>query len=265
MKFSKIFLYDEPSVPEIKLDKLAEFLKKTFHVSIQKRKNIFVGCNKEIAESLAATRIFNYRQEFQKHTPTREEIQFEMESFENSAKTENIILYDGFEFQKIIATLIPKEEDTLDNLHIIFTNKLTCTFDNSDSRYHGRTLIGSNPSIISTTGIIEAPAKPREYYLDLMTNYGQGLNIDVIKEKYKGQYLEYHDPRLDIIIQGYALQAIFYHITGEPFCELLNCRLNNAHWQRDLLFSQLEIGNLCARHEKILVETVSNLVTKHNI
>ena len=29
-------------------------------------------------------------------------------------------------------------------------------------------LIGnSNPTIISTTGIIEGPAKPREYYLDL--------------------------------------------------------------------------------------------------
>lgn len=251
MKISKIFLYDEPSVPEIKLDSLAQFLEQTFHVPIQKRKNIFLN-NHQIAEPLAATRIFNYRQEFQKHDPTSEEIQFERDSFVDSSKTENIILYDGFEFHRVITTLIPKEESSLDNFHLIFTNKLTCTFDSTDFRYHGRALIGANPSIISTTGIIEAPAKPRQYYIDMMANYGMGLNIDSIKEKYKGQYLEYHDSRLDKIIQGYAMQAVFYHITGEPFCEFLDCILYNAHWQADLLHSQLEFGKLCPKHQKII-------------
>ena len=248
MQFSKIFLYDEPSIPELKLDSLAEFLEKTFCVPVHKRKNIFSDQGKDIAYSIAATRIFNYRQEFQRHEPTNEEVQFEMETFRNSSKTENIILYDGFEFQKIISELVPKDRD----FHLIFTNKLTCTFDNSDFRYHGRALIGANPSIISTTGIIEAPAKPREYYMEMMANYGMGLNINSIKQKYKGQYLEYHDPRLDKVIQGYALQAILYYITGEPFCDLLDCRLNNAHWQRDLLYSQLKFGKLCPEHQKAI-------------
>ncbi len=264
MKISKVFLYDEPSIPELKLDDLAKFIQETFHVPVQKRKSIFSDATQDTAALIAATRIYNYRQEFQRHDPTPEEIQFELESFQDSSRTENIVLYDGFAFQNIVGALIPKQESTLDNFHLVFTNKLTCTFDDTDYRYHGRALIGSNPSIISTTGIIEAPAKPREYYLDLMTNYGQGLNIDLIKEKYKGQYLEYHDPRLDVIIQGYALQAIFYHITGEPFCEFLNCRLNNAHWQHDLLFSQLETGKLCARHQRILEDWISDLVTEHN-
>lgn len=251
MKISKIFLYDEPSIPEIKLGDLAIFLEQTFHTPVQKRKNIFLN-NHQIAESLASTRIFNYRQKFQRHDPTPEEIQFELDSFLDSSKTENIILYDGFEFHKVVSSLIPKEESNLDNFHMVFTNKLTCTFDDSDFRYHGRALIGTNPSIISTTGIIEAPAKPRQYYMEMMANYGMGLNIDSIKEKYKGQYLEYHDSRLDKIIQGYAMQAIFYHITGEPFCEFLDCRLYNAHWQADLLHSQLEFGKLCPRHQKII-------------
>ncbi|WP_177585554.1 DUF6775 family putative metallopeptidase [Candidatus Nitrosotenuis aquarius] len=250
MRFSKIYIYDELSIPELKLDSLVEFLQKTFHVPVEKRKNIFAGCGQNTAHDIAATRIFNYRQKFQRHEPTPEEIQFEMESFADSAKTENIILYDGFEFHKIVSGLIPDREATLDNFHLIFTNKLTCTFDDSDFRYHGRALIGANPAIISTTGIIEAPAKSREYYMDMMANYGMGLNIDSIKEKYMGQYLEYHDPRLDKIIQGYALQAVFYYITGDPFCEFLDCRLNNAHWQRDLLYSQLEFGKLCPKHQK---------------
>jgi len=254
VNFSKIFLYDEPSVPEIRLDALAEFLGKTFCRTVEKRKSVFENATKKTAEDLAAIRIFNYRQEFQRHEPTPEEIQFETESFENSARNENIVLYDGFEFQKIVTSLIPAEELTSGNLHLVFTNKLTCTFDPSDYRYHGRALIGANPSVISTTGMIEAPAKPRQYYLDLMVNYGQGLNIDVIREKYRGQYLEYHDERLGKIAEGYSLQAIFYYITGEPFCDLLDCRLNNAHWQRDLLYSQLEFGKLCGRHNKILQE-----------
>lgn len=250
MKFSKIYLYDEPSIPELKLDSLAEFLQNTFHCDIEKRKNIFHNKGLDVAYSLASIRVFNYRQEFQKHDPTQEEVQFEMETFADSAKTENIILYDGFEFQKIIQGLIPESEASLDNFHLIFTNKLTCTFDNSDFRYHGRALIGANPATISTTGIIEAPAKPREYYMEMMANLGMGLNVDSFKEKYRGQYLEYHDSRLDKIIQGYALQAILYYITGEPFCEFLDCRVHNAHWQRDLLYSQLEFGKLCPKHQK---------------
>jgi len=206
---SKIFIYDEPSVPEIKLDSLANFLHDFFRVPVIKRKNIFNEKSPDIAQSVAGTRVYNYRQEFHSHEPTNEEVQFELDSFVNSAKIENIVLYDGFELQKILRGLISDDESKSDILHLVLTNKLTCTFDNSDYRYHGRALIASNPSIISTTGIIEAPAKPREYYMELMSNYGVGLNIDSIKEKYKGSYLEYHDTRLEKIIQGYALQQFF--------------------------------------------------------
>ncbi|MEM3089688.1 MAG: hypothetical protein QXY22_03885, partial [Candidatus Nitrosotenuis sp.] len=77
-------------------------------------------------------------------------------------------------------------------------------------------------------------------------------NVDSVKEKYRGQYLDYADERLETIVEGYCMQAIFYHITGEPFCDLLDCRLHNAHWQRDLLYSQIEFGKICSKHEDIL-------------
>jgi len=147
----------------------------------------------------------------------------------------------------------------LDNFHVIFTNRLTCTYDFDDYRYHGRAIICSNPSIISTTGIIEAPAKPREYYMELISNMAQGLNVDSIKKKYQGSYLEYHDERISTVIEGYVMQALFYHLTGEPFCENKNCRLFNPHWQKDLLHSQIEIGKLCEKHEKNLGKLVFDL------
>jgi hypothetical protein len=204
----------------------------------------------QTATQLAACRIFDFRSPFLPHNPTREEIEFEKVSFEK--KGENIVLYDGFELQKVATLLVPAENQAAENFHIVFTAKLACTFDFSDLRYHGRALIGANPSIISTTGIIEAPAKPRQYYLDLMAKYWQGLNVDVIKKKYQGSYLEYHDERISTISEGYCMQALFYYLTGEPFCDLLDCRLYNAHWQRDLLYSQLEYGKLCERHDRIL-------------
>ena len=165
-------------------------------------------------------------------------------------------MYDGLEFQKIISSMIPQEELESDKFHLVCTNKLTCTFDLDDYRYHGRAVICSNPSIISTTGMIEAPAKPREFYLKLLSNITQGLNIDTIENQFKGRYLEYHDPKIGEIIKGYALQALFYYFTGVSFCQSKECRLFNAHWQADLFHSQIEFGKLCDNHKQILEKIV---------
>jgi hypothetical protein len=252
LKISKIFLYDEPAVSQIQLEKLAVFLKETFPVKVVTRDSILKYAKKDTASKIASCRIFNPRKPYEKHKPSTDEVHFEETNFENTTKTENIIMYDGFEVQKVLTELIPNEERTSDLFHIFFTNKLTCTYDCNDYRYHGRALIGANPSIISTTGIIEAPAKPREYYLDLISNFTQGINVESIKQKYKGTYLEYNDIRLSKIIEGYLLQAIFYFETAQAFCDKKECRLFNAHWQKDLLYSQLEIGKLCEEHQQVL-------------
>ena len=259
MKISKIYLYDEQSVPEIKILKLANFIKKIFSIDTEIRKNIFQNADKTLARHLASCRIINTKKPFQFHSPTIEEIEFENESFENSFKIKNIVMYDGFEFQKLVSSLISEDENSLDNFHIIFTNRLTCTYDYNDYRYHGRAIICSNPSIISTTGIIEAPAKPREYYMELISNMAQGLNINSLKKKFQGSYLEYHDERISTVIEGYVMQALFYYLTGEPFCEKEDCRLFNSHWQKNLLRSQIEIGKLCEKHQKILEKLVFDL------
>jgi len=254
MKIKTIFLYDEPAIPQIKIYRVLKFLKETFPIKIEIRKNILQYSKSDTAQKVASTRIFNPRKPFQKHIPSNDEIIFEEQNIEDTSNTENIIMYDGFELQKTLTDLVPSDELNIDYFHVFFTNKLTCTYDYNDYRYHGRALIAANPSIISTTGIIEAPAKPKEYYLDLISNYQSGLNVNSIKEKYKGEYLEYNDPRLSKIIEGYLLQAIFYYETGEEFCSDKNCRLFNSHWQKDLLQSQIETPNLCEKHKEKLRE-----------
>jgi len=103
---------------------------------------------------------------------------------EDAEKIEDVVMYDGFEVQNIIYDIIMEDDSDPNNLHIVFTNKLTCTYDTADSRYHGRTVICSNPAIISTTGMLEAPARPREYYFEAMKYKMQGLDIRDIKKKY---------------------------------------------------------------------------------
>ncbi len=250
MKTSKIILYDEPTVPEIQLKRLEKFLKKTFSIEIETRENIFQYMNENISKKIAGCKIFDLKKPFEKHNPAAEDIQIEKENRDMSQR-EEMTLYDGFEFHSVITELIPINENKMNTLHIIFTNKLTCTFDENDFRYHARAIIGSNPTIISTTGIIEAPAKPRQYYLDLMTNFSKN-KVEEIKKKYKGEFLEYHDSRISEITEGYLLQAIIYYETGEAFCIHKDCRLFNAHWQKDLFFSQLENKRFCKKHEEIL-------------
>ena len=248
MKIAKIILYDEPSVPEIKLKNAAEFLKKIFPIQIEIKNNFFQDSNDYIFERIAKTQIFDLKEKFAEHNPTATEILNEKKI--HNDKIENATLHDGFEFQKLIIEKIPWNDDK-NTLHIIFTDKIICTYDEDTGKYHARVWIGPNPAIISTTGIVEAPAKPRQYYLDLMTNFTK-KDINEIKRKYKGEFLEYHDSRISDIIEGILLQIIIHQETGESFCDDDNCRLFNSHWQKELLFSQVENKKICKKHEKLL-------------
>ena len=258
MKISKIILYNEPSVPEINIRRTKKFLVETFGIDIQIRENVFQNLNEKMCEKIANTRIFNLKKSFQKHIPTIEEISIELEN-QDTSNREEMTLYDGIELNDIVRELIPNSEHNQNTLHIIFTNKLTCTFDENDFRYHARMWTGSNPTIISTTGIIEAPAKPKQYYMDIMTNISK-KPIEEIKKKYKGEFLEYHDPRLQEIVEGCLLQVIFYNETGDVFCDDVQCRLFNAHWQKDLFISQIKNKKICEKHEKILSKMKNNIL-----
>ena len=260
MNYKKIILYKEPAISEINTELLTEFLEENFPIKVEIKDSVFKEFNLEDIKKLSNIRIKDIKSQFSEYKSSDVEIEFERKLCEDSSlmntttKVEDaqeiseVFMYDGFELQKILRYLNKDNEV----LHIILTNRLTCTFDENDKRYHARAVICANPSIISTTGIIEAPAKPKEYYFEVMKLRTQGLDIESAKEKYKDKFLEYNDKRLTKVLEGYILQVIFYNITGESFCEDIECRLNNAHWQKDLLFSQLEINKLCKKHNEIL-------------
>ena len=152
-------------------------------------------------------------------------------------------LYDGFILQRIFAEMIPSVEGN--HVHIIPTSLLTCTFSEDDWRYHGRTVICGSPSIISTTGIVEAPAKPREFYVAQLGNMAEVGNS---KMPFAGRFIDYEESRITAAASVYALQSLFFFITsGEPFCKNKKCSLYNAHWQEELI-GMIEKGGLCNQH-----------------
>jgi hypothetical protein len=101
--------------------------------------------------------------------------------------------------------------------------------------------------------VVEAPAKPREYYLLKQQYQMLGKDLLELKDGFRGRFIDYDDERLNEVMKGYAMQAVFYSLIGDPFCEDKGCRLYNAHWQEELIFAH--IGSeyeFCQRHTKLI-------------
>ena len=252
MRIRKIILYEEGNFSQIKVRQIEESIRELLPIEIEIKKNALLNKKNAIIEKIKNTRVYELKKPFRKQKDVKEQI---LSRRENS-DLKNILLYDGFEFCKIVLENISEENSNLEVFHIVLTDYLVGTFDNDSFRYHARALIGFNPTIISATGIIEGPAKSREYYFDLMKNSAFGINED-LNEKYKGEFLKKDDPRMTKVVEGYILQAIFYFETGEAFCDNARCRLFNAHWQKDLILSQIENGKLCKKHLDVIKELKS--------
>ncbi len=256
-RVEKVLLYDEGAAEELNIEEIAEYLgEKLGKVAVEIRGNPFTLCPEEslgYASKLAAIKI---QDATRKITPELEplygEIQYEKRRIQEKTKAFGI-LYDGFHLQRVFSELIPGEKCALDFVYIFFTNRLFATWEEGDKRYHARTSVYGLPSVISTTGLVEAPAKPREYYL-LKPQYELlGKNLLELKERFRGRFIDYEDERLTEVMKGYAMQAVFYVLTGNPFCADKGCRLYNAHWQEELIRAQLESEyEFCEQHTGVL-------------
>ena len=158
-------------------------------------------------------------------------------------------LYDGFAMQRILCSMLQESESS--DVHVIVTDKLTCTFDEDDWRYHARAVVCGTPSLISTSGIVEGPARPKEYY------YLSGpwpTDQEALKKQFAGRFIDYGDARLDRAAELYVYQAIFFFIAdGAPFCDDNTCKLYNAHWQEELI-SNISYPGFCRYHQQLLMK-----------
>ena len=203
-----------------------------------------------LAEELAFVRIRDATQkDLGNLRPMEAEVAYERRRIEQGDFKSFGIPYDGFRLLRVFSSLISEDERNLDHCHIIFTNQLLGTWDEDDCRYHARVSVYGFPSVISTTGVVEAPAKPREFYLKSQL----GIPMEILKSEFRGRFIDHGDPRLTEVIKGYVMQVLFFHKTGNPFCDDPDCRLYNAHWQEELIRSQLDGKyEFCEDHRRFL-------------
>src|SRR2546428_3591765 len=254
-----VHLYADPSSGTLRVGEIADHFRDEFGIPCDVREDFFShhgGPDREsLARTIAATRVRNIMRPFQPMEPLFGEVQFELRLLSEPAKRVPGILYDAYRYLGLMRDLLPPRERTLRVMHVAFEHRILGTFD-EDGRYHARAVVCGYPSVVSTSGIVEAPAKPAAYYrvkAQLALALG-AVPFDAVKEPFKGQFIDYDDPRLTEVARGYALQAAIYHITKEAFCGDSACRLFNGHWQAEMITAQLESGGLCPRHERVAAE-----------
>ncbi len=262
-----IHLYNDGAAETLIFPELIIYLQEMFpSTAIDLRADLYTHFNKipneksieQLAHQIAGIRVRNLNQDISFSAPMHGEIDFEKKGIKKPQARPFGILYDGFELSLLLQEPISPVEFSEKHLHIVFTNRLFGTFNPEDHRYHARVSINSYPCIISTTGIIEAPAKPKEFYI-LKQRLGYLGSPDAVmielKERFRGRFIDHEDERLTEVMKGYIMQSWFYHVTGESFCPNNNCRLFNAHWQEELIHSQLKTGpEFCPYHEAELTK-----------
>ena len=191
-------------------------------------------------------------------SPLPGEVDYERRRLADTGKTVFGILYDAYLLSDIYRRLLDRGETGLGHVHIVFTNQLIGTWDEVDRRYHARSVLLGSPSIVSLSGMVEAPARSPGFYLARRSAEAMGLAEErkmELARSFDDDCLKHDDERMTEAAKGYAMQPVAYRLTGEAFCEEPDCRLFNAHWQRELLRAQTGGGDdFCAKHKGILCE-----------
>lgn len=135
-------------------------------------------------------------------------------------KLNNNHLYDGFRLQEVYFNCIkPKFKEC----HIVFTERIVATFDDTDKRYHSRVVVLGYPCIISIKGLTKALALYKDYYniKNIMPEVGERIKEDIYNLVNKNLFK---------FLLKYVIQCIFYIFFDEGFCNYSFCLHFNNHW-----------------------------------
>lgn len=249
---SSFRIYEEGEYPGLNLKDLKDYLQEKTAIPVYLEGNIYQRVSERIdlmAQKLAQLRIKNPLKGPLPKMVLEGEVNYEKERLKNPNWKSFGILYEGILYQQVLRDFIFKERLNDQPCMILVTNQLIGTWDQNHFRYHIRTSLYGFPHIISIPGLTMGPAKPREFYIKRQ----MGVPMELLKEEYNERFLEYGDWRITEVLKGYVMQALFYELIGNPFCEDPECRLFNSHWQEEMIRAQLDGAyELCSRHEEIL-------------
>ena len=197
---------------------------------------------------LARLRVTSFDRPSLNKEPSPIEIDFEGRKIEDCRCGKGVV-YAGVELAFLLRKALLAKGAGWEEMPVFITGDYLATFGADDLRWHLRYAVFSFPVIISLPGVVEAPARPREYYL----LRAQGLPDEMMPDSLKERYLTTNDPRFCRVLAGVLLQASFYYETGDPFCKDPFCSLFPAHWQEELLRSQTDEPYIvCPTHQLVL-------------
>ncbi len=248
-----IDLYEEGDLNRLDVAQLGEYLQEKTCIPFHVRGNVYRGISKkrieEVSKKLAGIRLRDPGKRFVSDMPLQGEVDYEKRRISTSRWKIFGFLYEGVSYQKIISDLAIRGGLVPKHCTIFFTNQLFGTWDRDDGRYHARVSLYGFLNMISIPGLVEGPAKPKEFYLKKRL----GTPVEWLKEEYQERFLDHGDLRTTEILKGYAMQALLFYLTGDPFCEDRDCRLFNSHWQEEILHSQMGGQyEFCPRHDRML-------------
>ncbi|MEM2898210.1 MAG: hypothetical protein QW059_02840 [Nitrososphaerota archaeon] len=269
----KLYIYKDPSTRTIRYDELAEYLQGLFpRFKVEVREEILAYAQRNwgvelraVAYSIASTRVVDVLGCEPVGEPLPGEVAFEEKAITNPGRKVGGILYEGYALQRLLSSLIPKAERRYGTLHTILTHRLLVTKELGEGRGHARTIILGNPVLISTTGLVEAPALPAEVYVKAQLFRGPDMQQLIVAEERQRlgrRVLSFDDERFTEVLKGYTLMGLFYYIFGDPFCGSPSCRLYNAHTHEELIEAQIESGRLCERHQCMLDSLKAASITR---
>jgi len=261
----KLNLYFDRAHPSLNLDVINNYLK-SLGFKPNYKGDFYLANNVDstvVAEELARLRItdLNFADSLNS-VPSAGDVESEFGFLKSNRpitlKSNFTNIYSGFHLARLLRGYAGP------GLHIVYTSRLPATFEGA--RYHGRVIVACFPlAIISTTGVVEAPARSREFYIQQAAYHNAkaaGFSVPAepdfmaeLEGDFEKQFIGYSDSRMTEVVQGYTLQAAFYLLFGEAFCNNMECRLFNAHTQAEMMHAQLESGGLCKHHQAML-ETI---------
>lgn len=253
----KIRIYAEGEIFPVSPMKMVEELKRDFGIDSIWEGYLFSGMDEEmkkaIAYEMAKMRVKDPRRKVERE-PLPMEIRYEERKMEDGSSREGPI-YEGFTFVELLNRFFPFKSRAV--LPVLITDRLIATFD-ADGRYHLRTCVLTGMwNLLSVSGLVHAPAKPREYYFikGVLGDRMDEVARKEVENLFDGMVLKKGHPALHEAAKSLLLQAVFYSIFGEEFCNIPDCRLYNPHWQeevfRALVKERGELG-LCEKHIKML-------------
>ncbi|MCX7597307.1 MAG: hypothetical protein N2512_00340 [Armatimonadetes bacterium] len=257
MQLKRVYLYDDPEMDGLDTEALGRYLRARLpQVAVEVRGEFFTHQLRRVAEEDQGTAARELAKQLRRaqvkdlvHPAERR-----ASGREDPAELGLGPVYRAAALQAIMSVLLHSSEAGLDHLHIVLAGQAIGDWDET-RQFRLRVACLGQPSIVSTVGLVEVPRRPRQYSFMRAHLVALGLeeDLDDLAEAFGRQALGYGDPRINDVLKGYALMAVFYRLYGEGPCADRTCRLYDAATQEELLACQCgPRTRLCRRHSEML-------------